>query len=244
VKLFYFLRAVVFTFFVFPLVTAFLSALGAIVFQVTRNRRMVDWCGNAWARSVIFFMGVEVEAKGRENIPKGGCLFLFNHTSFFDIFVMVQDIYGIRFGAKIEFFSIPIFRLALKSAGVLPIARNNREKAIQVLLDAEERARQGERFALAPEGGRNSEEILLPFKSGPFIFAIKAGVPVVPVIIKGAHAAWPKNSFLPCLRHTHEKITVEYLPPIETKEYTVERRGDLSQRVRELMLPFFPGSNP
>ncbi len=238
-KVLLFLRALIFTFVFFPLATLVLSAVGAFSYQLTGNRKIIDRCANWWARSVIFFLGIRLITKGRENIPTSGCLFLFNHTSFFDIFVMVQNVYGIRFGAKAEFFSIPVFRLALKAGGVLPIARKNREKAIKVLRDSEERARQGERFALSPEGGRNHEEKLLPFKAGPFIFAIQAGVPVVPVVIKGAHSAWSKGSFFPCIKACHEEIIVEYLPSVSTASYTVETRGDLSRRVRESMLPYF-----
>lgn len=238
-KIILILRALIFTFLVFPLVTAVLSAMGYLGYVFTGHRRMIDLCGKWWAQSVIWFLGVRCVVKGLEHRPTSGCLYLFNHSSFLDIFVIVKEVFGIRFGAKIEFFSVPIFRLALIAAGVLPIARNNREKAIKVLHEAEERARRGEKFALSPEGGRNHEEKLLPFKSGPFIFAIKAGVPVVPVIIKGAHAAWPKGSFFPCIHSWHEEISVEFLPAVPTTQYSVETRNELSHFVREIMLPYF-----
>ncbi len=149
---------------------------------------------------------------------------------------MVARKKGIRFGAKVELFSIPVFNWAIRAGGILPIARQNRQEAIHVLQEAEARARNGEKFALAPEGGRNTEEKLLPFKSGPFIFAIKSGVPIVPVIIKGASQAWPKNTLFPCAEKWTYKVLIEYMKPVESKGFTVENRAELSNQVRELML--------
>lgn len=236
------IRGVIFTFLYFPLLTAILGLAGILSVVITGHRRGMERVSQIWAQSVLDFLNIKVIESGRDLRPKTGCLYLFNHTSFLDIMVMMAKIEAIHFGAKIELFRIPIFGRSMKMAGVLPIARNNREEVMQVYKAAEERAQQGEQFALSPEGKRNHEEKLLRFKSGPFVFAINAGIPVVPVVIKGASLLWSKGTFIPCVGRWKSEIQMVYLPCTKSNEYSLEKRSELSKKVREQMLPYFPGS--
>lgn len=236
-----YLRSILFAFLFFPVLTITLSLSGSLSYFFTRKRRHLDWCVNFWSRASLWLLNVKLDVRGMKNIPPGACLFLFNHTSFVDIFALAGVIHSLRFGAKIELFSIPIFGTALRYSGALPIARQKREHAIRILTEAEDRARQGERFALSPEGGRNYEEKLLPFKSGPFIFAIKTQIPIVPVVILGAKEVWKKHHVLPATDQWQYTVKVEFLAPHSTKEFDIEKRSELSHQVREAMLPHFPG---
>ena len=117
---------------------------------------------------------------------KEGFLYTFTHSSQFDILVM----YGysprsFRFGAKAELMKIPIFGHAVRMAGTLPIARGELSKVIEVYRQAEKRVANGEAFALAPEGGRRKTKDIGNFKTGPFIFAINAKMPIVPLVMYG-----------------------------------------------------------
>jgi len=241
--LLYFLRSLLFTLFYFPILTVVLSLSGSLNYIMTGRRTHLDWCAVTWADLTLKGLQVQLKIIGQENIPQGGCLFLFNHTSFVDIFALTAIVRSIKFGAKVELFSIPFFGQALKAAGVLPITRNNRENAIRTLTEAESRAKNGEKFALSPEGGRNFEEKLLPFKSGPFIFAIKSGVPIAPVIIHGANQVWRKKSLLPSWKQGSFEVSVEFLKPEPVNEFTVETRANLVEKVRRKMLEHFPEAN-
>jgi 1-acyl-sn-glycerol-3-phosphate acyltransferase len=124
----------------------------------------------------------------------------------------------------------------------LPIARKEREKVFKVYEEARARAEQGEKFALSPEGGRNFEEKLLPFKAGPFLFAIRSGIPLVPVVIKGAREVMGKADLVPNVKRWQSEITVEYLPPISVASYTPENYKDLQSKTFDLMSSHFsPG---
>jgi 1-acyl-sn-glycerol-3-phosphate acyltransferase len=46
------------------------------------------------------------------------------------------------------------------------------------------------------EGTRSADGEIQTFKKGPFILAIEAGVPIVPVCIDGSRAIMPKGSFV------------------------------------------------
>jgi 1-acyl-sn-glycerol-3-phosphate acyltransferase len=218
-----------------------LSSLVCLFVNLVFNRREFDdivlcW----WGRISCLMFGVAVKAEGLENIPPGGGVFIFNHTSFFDIFAMVGYLPSLRFGAKIELFSIPFFGRAMHRVGILPIARKNREQVFKVYKEAEARLHSGERIALAPEGTRQfREDRLGHFKAGPFVFAIGAQVPIVPVVIRNASHILPKNSFLPNLGTWSRHITLTVLPALDTKNLTVEDRPTLQKQAVQLMEPYF-----
>jgi 1-acyl-sn-glycerol-3-phosphate acyltransferase len=228
VILFSILRAVVGALF-FAVYTIIWSGLVLIAAIVIGRRDLDSWFISTWGKVGLAIFGVRLQVRGRENIPAGSALFIFNHTSFFDIFALSAAFPDVRFGAKIELFRIPVFGAAMRRMGMLPIARTRREEVFKVYEDAAERVRRGEKFALAPEGGRNNEEKLLPFKSGPFIFAINSGMPLVPVVIKGAHEILGKGGFLPNWDRPSRTLTVTYLKPIETKSYSIEKRSELQK---------------
>ncbi|QLY23899.1 1-acyl-sn-glycerol-3-phosphate acyltransferase [Bdellovibrio sp. KM01] len=223
-----------------PIITVIASAAMILVTFIYPNRWLEDQIVYAWTRTTCWMFGVKVIVKGWENVPKGGYLYVFNHTSFFDIFAMSGYLGSFRFGAKIELFNIPVFGWGMRRAGILPIARNRREEVFKVYKEAEKRIANGERFALAPEGTRQHQETLGSFKSGPFIFAINAKAPIVPVVVKGAAAIMPKGNWVPNWGVWTRTITLEVLPPVDTSVYTIEQRPVLQEHVRKLMLPHFP----
>ena len=176
--------------------------------------------------------------KGKENIPAlrtAGCIYLFNHLSFIDIPLLYVAIGGnFRFGAKIELFNVPVFGRALKAFGFLPIPRHNRVQAIRMYEKAKIRAQKGECFMLAPEGTRQSSLKLAAFKSGPFILAIQAGIPVVPVIIAGPEKIFPKGTLLPQLDLGRD-LYVEILPSISTEGLSTDDKAEMTQKVHAIM---------
>lgn len=229
---------------IYLIISTFLVSTSIVIANILfNNRKIEDQIVYMWTRPLCWVFGVKVVVKGLENRPKGGYIYVFNHTSFFDIFAMSGWLGSFRFGAKIELFKIPIFGMAMRRAGILPIARHRREEVFKVYKAAEERVARGERFALAPEGTRQKTEQLGPFKSGPFVLAINAKAPIVPVVIKGAAAIMPKGHWIPNWGVWSRTITLEVLPAVDVTEYTIENRPQLQERVRNMMLPFFQGDN-
>ena len=234
-KIIILLRSIVATI-LFPFTVLVLGPLGIAGHYLFHSRKVDNWVVSSWGRVCCWLSGVNVEIEGRENIPEEGCLFLFNHTSFFDVFAMVGYIDGLRFGAKAELFKIPIFSHAMRAMGTLPIARNNREEVYKIYEEAKIRFANREKFALSPEGGRffNGDN-LSPFKAGPFLFAMSAGAPLVPVIIIGAYEALPKGSFLFNSKHWEHTIRIVVLEPVQTKNFTPDQRRELQKIVYERM---------
>jgi 1-acyl-sn-glycerol-3-phosphate acyltransferase len=114
-------------------------------------------------------------------------------------------------------------------------------------MDAIEQAsaslRQGNSFLTFPEGTRSRTAALLPFKRGPFLMALKAQVPVIPVAIQGADASMRKGS--PIVRPT--MVSVRIGEPIETRGMDISEREQLSDIVRtrvEQLLALGPVEHP
>lgn len=234
-KILVFIRALI-SALIFPITTLVLSPIIIISNLIVGNSRLDDWIIVSWGRITCFLSGVRIVVEGRENIPKEGCLFLFNHASFFDIFAMAAAFDGLRFGAKAELFKIPVFGKVMRMVRTLPIARDNREEVIKIYEEAKRRFAEGEQFALSPEGGRfYNPEHLFPFKAGPFIFAMSAGAPLVPVVVSGAYEALPKGSFLFNNFQWKHTITLKVLEAIPTEGYSVEQRRDLQKIVYNRM---------
>lgn len=199
--------------------TVFVSVTVIGLGALGRNDQVTYWM-SLWSKVVLWFYGVDVIYDGLEKIPsKGGAILLFNHQSHFDIpAVTAYSGRRLRYGAKIELFRIPFFGPALRASGCLPIARDNRAEVLRIYDEAAERFKEGVVFALAPEGTRQAKPVLGNFKKGPFIFAVKSKVPVVPVVIEGADRVLPKGELLVNLGAWKRTIRVRGLDAIYPQE--------------------------
>ncbi len=202
---------------ILPLWTLICSVIVLFMILITGKKEGAAFATSTiWCRTLLFLAGVEVEVRGADNLPKTGCLYVFNHTSHYDILtVLSASPRHCYFGAKSELFSIPVFGTAMRIAGALPIERKNREKVMRVYQEAELRVQRGDIFALAPEGTRfKGFGEMGKFKSGPFFFAVNAQMPIVPLVLIGCEKVLPKNALLANWGVWKQKVIMEILPPI------------------------------
>ena len=187
---------------------------------------------------MLILSGIRVEVSGVENLPKDtGFLYLFTHSSHFDIPVMMaHSPRGFRFGAKSELFKIPVFGHAVALSGTLPITREDRKKVMKVYEEAEKRVANGEVFALAPEGGRRTGSEIKPFKSGPFIFAMNAKMPIVPVILCGVSGVMKKGSIRINSKQWVRTVGMKFLPAMSMEDVTKENLKEFRDGVREIVV--------
>ena len=212
---------------------------GVIIFvALTGQSKVVDILSWLWGRTTEWAFNLHVHREGDENLPNEGCLFIFNHTSHFDIITIYGQLKkSARFGAKIELFKIPLFGRILRAGGMLPIARSNREGVLKLYEESIVRVKNGESFLLAAEGTRQkSPGVGERFKSGPFIFAINGQFPIVPVVLKGVTDCLPKGQLLACTDRWRHDVKLKFLPPISTAGLTVDDRARLQEEVRALMI--------
>lgn len=235
-KILPFLRSSIVVILLFPLLTLVLASAIVLNAFIRGPERWTNWIPEFWARTTCRLFGVTLEIEGLENLPKGGCLVLFNHRSFFDIFALQAAVPDLRFGAKIELFKIPVFGAAMKKVGVLPIARGNVQEVIKVYEAAEPRIQAGQKFGLAPEGLRNTTaQKLLPFKAGPFLFAMGAGAPIAPCVIWGTEEVWPKNVLVPQTDRMFSVVRLKFLPTFSVQGTQLSDKTEIQNKVYSVM---------
>jgi 1-acyl-sn-glycerol-3-phosphate acyltransferase len=147
-----------------------------------------------WLSTIIVRIAVgaylRLRVDGRERLPEGPALICFNHQSWADPFVLVAALparpdilfFGpreadMRVGKKNRL-------IALSQRGI-PF-RPDKRGLVEVARQVDAFFERGGRLAIAPEGRIHAgERVVLPFDDGAAYFAVRAGVPVVPVAILG-----------------------------------------------------------
>ncbi len=198
-----------------------------------RKGGVYDRIGRSWSTKVLKAAGVSVRVQGMDRVPRDQpVVFVSNHQSFIDILALSAKLPGtMRFVAKKELAKVPIFGKALRSAGHIIIDRQNRAKAFEAYEEAAQAVRDGMCAVVFAEGTRSRTGNLLPFKKGPFVFAIASQVPLVPIYCAGTFDILPKGS----IRVRPKPVTLMFGEPISTKGLTYEDREKLMAEARTVI---------
>ncbi len=190
-----------------------------------------DLAPRYWARFILWMSGVRLTQHGTEHKTGERHIFVVNHVANYDVLAIAATLSWIKFVAKVELFRIPLFGKAMLAAGMIPIERANRKAAFGSYSLATKRIQAGASVAVYPEGTRGNAYPLRPFKKGPFVLAIQAQAPIVPVVVYGQLAVNPKGKFLVRPGHIH----VHFLPPIETAGMSYDDRDRLADLTHAAM---------
>jgi 1-acyl-sn-glycerol-3-phosphate acyltransferase len=179
-----------------------------------------------WSRLALWLAGVRLVLHGDEALREGRPrVFVSNHVSWYDIFTLLAILPRYRFVAKAELFKIPLFGPAARRAGTIPIQRENRKAAFQSYDEAAREIKAGSSVVVCPEGTRGDSYALRPFKKGPFVLAIAAEAPVVPLVVYGTREVQRKGSFIVRAGAVH----VHFLEEIPTVGMHYEDRDRLAE---------------
>jgi 1-acyl-sn-glycerol-3-phosphate acyltransferase len=214
--------------------TTFFWGLTAIVTSFfTRTGNPVHRVARIWARSILFASRIKVTVNGLANIdPTQSYVYMSNHQSNFDIPVLLAYLpVQFRWLAKAELFNIPIFGRAMRGAGYVKIDRFNRESAFESINEAAAKMKNGVSVMIFPEGTRSLDGKIRSFKKGGFVMAVDAGVPIVPIVLKGTWTIMEKSS----LKINTGEVSLNIEPPIATTDYTRENKDDLIKSVRAVI---------
>lgn len=177
-------------------------------------------------------LGLKLRMFHRENMDAHRpCVFISNHQDNMDIipgcFSVPDDTVTI---GKRDILYIPFFGIFYWLAGNILINRGNKKSAFSTMDQAAAQIKERKISVwIMPEGTRSRGRGILPFKKGPFITAIKAQVPIVPVAI---------SSYIRHIDFTKwdaGTILVEVLPPMETTGLRPEDATALKDRAHALI---------
>lgn len=181
---------------------------------------------------VSTLMGLTVEIRIPESVKNiGPVVYVANHQSSLDIFTVSGAVQPntVSVGKK-SLKWIPFFGQMYWLTGNILIDRKNTNKAMGTITQTVKKIKENALSVwLFPEGTRSKGRGLLRFKTGAFLTAIQAEVPIVPICASNLHGAIKLN------RWDNGKVIIEFLSPIDSSNYTKETARTFANSVHAIM---------
>ena len=159
-----------------------------------------------------------IEFKGTENIPqnlKSGLLIAPNHQTYIDpVWVTLPVKRKFRYMAWDKIFDWFLLGRLVRYLGAFPVktVRFNSGGRFDAMKKALKYLREGATLVVFPEGEREfADGKFLPFRSGAVRIAMEAGVPILPVTVRGGNKVWGQGMKYPRLG----KVEIIYHPILE-----------------------------
>ncbi len=182
---------------------------GKAIYEHKKNLPLEEISKNAYnfSKEILNHFKINVSVYGLEDLIPGPAIICPTHTSIIDVPALVYGIPGRKyFGAREEFYNIPIFGAGLVATGMPKINRSNKKQTMNSLDEAakmivkESCGRKKENTAylvIYPEGTRTTDPNykLLPFKKGAFNLSLESGLPIIPISSFGGIDIMPKGTF-------------------------------------------------
>ncbi len=168
-------------------VLAPIALLGSLLLPV-RNCWGVGGTVSKW---FLILSGIPVAVSGKENLEtKTPVVLAVNHTSYLDALVLLSILAyrGYAFVAKREFQENFLMRALLSGFGTQFIERFDVAKSTEHANELAGAAKRGISLIVFPEGTLKRNTGLMDFRTGAFQAAAQAGIPVIPVALRGVRS--------------------------------------------------------
>ncbi|PON92002.1 Phospholipid/glycerol acyltransferase [Trema orientale] len=203
------------TCFVTMMVTTFIWALIMLMLLPWPYERVKQGnvYGHVTGRLLMWILGNPIKIEGAE-FSNERAVYICNHASPIDIFlIMWLTPTGTVGIAKKEIIWYPLFGQLYVLANHLRIDRSNPTAAIESMKKAARAV-------------------------GFVHLALQSGLPIVPMVFTGTHLAWRKGS----LHVRPAPLTVKYLKPITTDDWTADKIDDYLKMMHDLYVKHLPES--
>ena len=209
----------------------FVMLLMSVLFPFDKSRKIAHAQCFWWAKAVVALNPYwDISASGLENIDKKRTyVVVANHQSLADIVIVYLTGMQFKWVAKESLFKVPFIGWSLSLARHIKLERGDFGSIKKIYREAARWLRSGMSVLFFPEGTRSNTGEMKDFQNGAFKLAIKEGVPILPVSIKGTGNAIPRGSWL---FTTKVPATIKVLPAIETSGFTNADFAKLRDLVR------------
>jgi len=219
-----FLFNVLFVIYLFTIMT---FALPILIF----DRSYAFKLAHIWAKGSFillkYIVGIEVEFRGVEHIPKGPCIIASKHQSVWETFALTIFFDDFTFILKRELTRIPLFGYYLIKTEQIAINRDNgRESLKEIAQKSRAIFNQGRQLIIFPEGTRRAAGAPPDYKSGAAFIYSQNHVPCVPVALNSG-LFWPRHGFL----KQRGKIIAQFLPPLPPDM----KRDEFAQKIETII---------
>jgi 1-acyl-sn-glycerol-3-phosphate acyltransferase len=136
-----------------------------------------------------------------------------NHQSLADIVALYQTKMQFKWVAKASLFKVPFIGWCLSLIKHIKLTRGDFSSVKEIYHQASRWLQKDMSVLFFPEGTRSSSDEMGEFQNGAFKLAIKEKKPVLPICLKGTHAAIPKGSWI---FRTKVTVKVTVLAPVAT----------------------------
>jgi len=202
-----------------PLSVVLLAASPLVLLTDPVDRGLLNAVQQAWASATLYpFLQLNV----RGELPKADkpAIYVSNHNSLLDPYVLMSLGLPMRFVAREEVFYIPLVGWVCFLIGHVRLVRGDAQSGKAVIEQCARKLAAGRAWSVVffPEGSRLGKlsDGLGEFKIGAFKVAEQAGVPVTPVCIHGTRDAMPPGQELSCFK-LGQTVTVDFLPMLQPR---------------------------
>jgi 1-acyl-sn-glycerol-3-phosphate acyltransferase len=199
-----------------------------------RARGLYRWMARSLSRSILCLYGVRIREHHERPLPAVQTVFVSNHTSSLDLFVLVAlDLRDSRFflsGFLRKLVPLGIISWLLGTFFTVP--QDRPQERVRIFQRAERVLRRtGESVYLSPEGGRVTTGEIGHFNKGAFHLATNLQAPIVPFYIRIPSEVDPRLGF----DARPGVVDVFFLPAIDTRGWTTANLAGNTAHVRSVL---------
>jgi len=171
-----------------------------------------------WCRRLLVAFNLQVVSHGHvplKNVALSNTMFVANHISWTDIHAL-NSMVPVRFIAKAEIKTWPVFGYLVQRANALFIDRNKRHDAGRIVDAVVLSLEAGDNLCFFPEGTTTDGTEMKPFKSSLIEAAILARATIQPIAIR---YPGPNNSINTAMAYAGETTMIESMQNILQQKY-------------------------
>lgn len=185
--------------------------LPTLLFPRTVTQKAIGLYGEIVRFGLKLICGIDMEIRGRENLPPGPAIYAGKHHCMMDIFIPFMAVHDPCHVLKEELVWTPFLGWYVLSTQMIPIDREGTTRTLKKLVEAaKDRAAKGRTIVIYPEGTRRTPDDAPDYQPAGISALNKAlGVPIIPVATN-AGLCWPARG----QRRIPGRIVYEILPPI------------------------------
>jgi 1-acyl-sn-glycerol-3-phosphate acyltransferase len=205
-----------------------------LVLPFDRERSVIHWLLQLQSKILVSIVPIwKIKTDGREKAVKGTTyVIISNHQSILDILLMNSLRYRYKWVSKSENETLPVLGWYLKMAGYITVDRGDELSKVNMLEKSERYLKSGISVMIFPEGTRSYNNEIGFFKRGAFQLAIRANVPILPVLIDGAGGILPKHGLI---LGSGFHVSIKVLDPVLPSSFGTENQDELALKMQILM---------
>jgi 1-acyl-sn-glycerol-3-phosphate acyltransferase len=190
-------------------------SVSALILTLVPGRKPVSWVIHRYTRRMVWamrvFAGINLEIRGRENVPQQPVIFACKHHSWGDGFCIYSQFRDLAFVTGDHLEKFPLMSTLLGKLGAIVVNNCGGHEARKALASrSADAAKDGRSILIYPEGHLNAPGTYRRYRSGVWHMMNNFDMPVVPVATN-LGVFWQEEHY----KKTAGTAVLEFLEPIQ-----------------------------